>query len=172
LENDEMRNKKRIAAFSLVELVIVIVIIGIIAAIAVPRIGRGAKGATDAAVRASLTTLRNAIDLYAAEHNGKFPASDVGDTDTDFINQLTQTTDISGTVGTGAGFIYGPYLRSGLPPCPVGPNPNASGIIVGTTGPAVDEAQTTKGWVYNSSTGDLIINTDDVDDMGTQYDAY
>ncbi len=74
-----MRLQKKTAAFSLVELVIVIVIIGVIAAIAVPRIGRGAKGAADSAVRANLATLRNAIDLYAVEHGGKFPASDTGD---------------------------------------------------------------------------------------------
>jgi len=167
-----MRIHKRFAAFSLVELVIVIVIIGIIAAIAVPRIGRGAKGATDAAVRASLNTLRNAIDLYAAEHNGKYPASDPGDGAAEFIDQLTLKTDIDGGVGVGLTHIYGPYIRVGLPPLPVGPNKNATGIIVGAAGPAVDEAQTTMGWVYNNTNGDLIANTDDTDDMGTQYDAY
>ncbi len=167
-----MRNKRKHAGFSLVELVIVIVIIGIIAAIAVPRIGRGAKGATESAVRANLATLRNAIDLYAAEHNGKFPASDAGDDAAVFVDQLTSKTNIAGGVGTTASHIYGPYIRNGLPPLPVGPNAGATGVIVGATGPAVDEAQTTIGWVYNNTTGDLIANTDDTDDSGVQYDAY
>jgi prepilin-type N-terminal cleavage/methylation domain-containing protein len=167
-----MLSKKRYAGFSLVELVIVIVIIGIIAAIAVPRIGRGAKGATESAVRANLATLRNAIDLYAAEHNGKFPASDVGDDDVVFIDQMTKRTDLAGGVGTTAAHKFGPYLRVGLPPLPVGPNAGPSGITVGAVAPTVDETATTIGWVYDNTTGELIANTDDTDEAGVQYDAY
>jgi prepilin-type N-terminal cleavage/methylation domain-containing protein len=63
-----MKYRSRTRGFSLVELVIVVVIIGVIAAIAVPRISRGAKGAGESALRGSLATLRNAIDMYAPEH--------------------------------------------------------------------------------------------------------
>ena len=72
-----MRSRSQTRAFSLVELVIVVVIIGVIAAIAVPRISRGAKGAGESAVRMSLTGMRNAIDMYAAEHGGAWPGQQV-----------------------------------------------------------------------------------------------
>ena len=165
-------NRRRRHAFSLVELVIVVVILGIIAAIAVPRISRGAKGAGDSAVRGSLAALRNAIDLFSAEHAGVFPGAD--GTEATLIAQLTSTTDIGGTVGSTAGVhIYGPYLRgSSFPPLEVGPNKGATGVILANTGPAVDESTTTAGWVYNFATGDLIANTDDTDESGKQYDTY
>lgn len=162
--------RKQYRAFSLVELVIVVVIIGMIAAIAVPRISRGAKGASESSVRGSLSGLRNAIDMYTAEHN-KFPGDD--GVEATLLDHLTKKTDFSGNVGTTAGtHIYGPYLRAGFPPCPVGPNAGASGVLLANTGPTVDEAQTDKGWVYNYLTGDIIANTDDTDEKSVGYDKY
>ncbi len=166
------RNTRR--AFSLVELVIVVVIIGVIAAIAVPRISRGARGAGDAALRGDLAGLRNAIDMYAAEHNGAWPGAD--GLEATFLDQLTKRTDAAGNVGTTAGtHIYGPYLRGGMPPIPVGPNIGATGIIMTTTTPiqtAVSELTTTAGWVYNYQTGEIIANTNDLDEQGVGYDTY
>ena len=165
---------KRVRAFSLVELVIVVVIIGVIAAIAVPRISRGARGAGESALRGSLAGLRNAIDMYSAEHNGAWPGAD--GLEATLVSQLTSKTDGSGTVGTTAGtHIFGPYLRSGFPPVPVGPNVGASGVIMTTTSPvatAVVEATTTAGWVYNYQTGDLCVNTNDTDEKTVGYDTY
>jgi prepilin-type N-terminal cleavage/methylation domain-containing protein len=164
-----IRSPKR--AFSLVELVIVVVIIGIIAAIAVPRISRGAKGAGDSALRGSLASLRNAIDMYAAEHGGAFPGAD--GTEATLVDQLTKKTNFSGATGTGAGYDFGPYLRRGFPPAPVGPTAGvASGVEMTTTTPPVaDETKNTKGWVYNYQTGEIVVNTDDTDAAGDQYDT-
>jgi len=159
-------------AFSLVEVVIVIVIIGVIAAIAVPRISRGAKGAGDAAVRGSLAALRNAIDLYSAEHGGALPGAD--GVEATLKDQLMKKTDVGGNVGNVAGtHIYGPYLRgNGFPPLEVGPNKGASAIDMQLAGPAIDETKTTVGWCYNYKTGDIIANTDDQDENGKTYDKY
>jgi prepilin-type N-terminal cleavage/methylation domain-containing protein len=161
-----IRSKPR--AFSLVELVIVVVIIGVIAAIAVPRISRGAKGAGESALRGSLASLRNAIDMYAAEHGGAWPGAD--GTEATLLRQLTERTDAGGA----AGGNLGPYLRRGFPAVPVGPNAGtAKGVLlVITTPPGVDEAQDTKGWVYNYQTGELVANTDDPDDNGDTYSTY
>lgn len=167
-----MNIRNRTRAFSLVELVIVVVILGIIAAIAVPRISRGSRGAGDSSLRSSLAALRNAIDLYYAEHGGTYPGAD--GLEATLIDQLTKKTDASGNVGTTAGVhIYGPYLRgNAFPPVQVGPNRTATGILMANTGPTVNEAQTTKGWVYNYVTGDLIANTDDTDENGKAYNTY
>ncbi len=168
------RRTSNARAFSLVELVIVVVIIGVIAAIAVPRISRGAKGAGESALRGSLAGLRNAIDMYSAEHGGAWPGAD--GLEATLVSQLINKSDASGAVGTTAGVhIYGPYLRRGFPPTPVGPNVGASGVIMTTTVPiatAVVEATTTAGWVYNYQTGEIIVNTVAADEGSVLYNTY
>lgn len=165
---------RRTRAFSLVELVIVVVIIGVIAAIAVPRISRGAKGANESALRGDLAGLRNAIDMYSAEHGGAWPGAD--GLEATLVSQLTLKTDASGNTGTTPGVhIYGPYLRRGFPPATVGPNIGAQGVIMTTAADlttAVDELTTTAGWVYNYQTGDIIVNTTATDESSTAYNTY
>ena len=154
----------RTRAFSLIELVIVIVIIGIIGAIAIPRMSRGAQGAADGALTANLARLRNAIDLFQAEHAGTYP--DLVTTP----NQLLQFTDDTGAVSaTKTGnYIYGPYLRT-IPALPIGAKKGSSGIAA-ATGAGV-------GWIYDATNGTIKANTTDTspveaDAKGTLYSAY
>jgi hypothetical protein len=105
--------------------------------------------------------------MYAAEHSGAWPGAD--NLETTLLRQLTEKTDVSGA----AGGTFGPYLRRGFPPCPVGPRTGDSGVILAATGPAVAEATAGKGWVYNSATGEIIVNADDLDESGNiNYDDY
>lgn len=167
-----MNNLRKTSAFSLVELVIVVVIIGVIAAIAVPRISRGAKGAGDAALRGSLAGLRNAIDMYAAEHGGVFPA---GADQAAIEDKLTKLTDAAGNVGTTAGtHIYGPYLRGGFPPAPVGANKGKKTIKIVTGDPVASAATeaTGEGWIYSTDTGKIIVNTVATDENTVAYSSY
>jgi len=160
-----MRLTRKERGFSLVELVIVIVIIGIIAAIAVPRISRGAKGASDSALRGDLTALRNAIDLYSAEHNGSFP------TVADFEDQLTTYSNAAGScVDTkDATHIFGPYLKS-IPGLPV--LGNGTGGAIGDTGVAAADAADI-GWLYTAASGDIVANTGTAEDESeTAYSDY
>ncbi len=166
-----MKTKTR--AFSLVELVIVVVIIGVIAAIAVPRISRGARGAGESALRGNLASLRNSIDMFSAEHNGAWPGAD--GTEATLITQLTEKTNVSGTT-SGGNIIYGPYLRTGFPGVPVGPNVGENGVMMSTAADlttVVDEiTDTTIGWIYNYQTGDIIVNTDDTSEAGDGFETY
>jgi len=147
--------------FSLLEVVIVVAIIAILAAIGIPRMSRGSAGAADAALVADLTILRNAIDLYAAEHSGRFPTVD------GVADQLTQYTDISGEAQASKDttHYYGPYLRS-IPPAPVGINKGSTGIN--------DIGGDDIGWVYNENTGSIRVyaNVLDKDDSGKRYINY
>jgi prepilin-type N-terminal cleavage/methylation domain-containing protein len=147
--------------FSLLEVVIVVAIIAILAAIGIPRMSRGAKGASDSALTGDLATLRNAIDLYAAEHGGAFPT--VASVNT----QLTQYTDINGGVNAAkdTAHIYGPYMRS-IPPLPVG-GKKGNSAIADANGPGV-------GWIYSATGGTIKANTADaeIDEAGKQYNAY
>ncbi len=155
------RMAKRSRGFSLLELVIVVSIIGIIAAIAIPRFSRATAGASDAALTGDLAVMRNAIDMFAAEHGGTFPALAT------IVAQLTTYTNAGGTANATktTSYIYGPYLRK-VPALPVGAKKGQTGID--------DEVGATIGWIYTAATGDIKAATADseVDATGTKYNAY
>ena len=155
-------DKRRISrGFSLLEVVIVVAIIAILAAIGIPRMSRGSRGAGDSALRADLAVLRNAIDLYAAEHQGTYP------TTSGIVNQLTQYTDSSGAVSASktTTHIYGPYIRD-IPTLPVGSHKGDSGIA--------DANAAGVGWIYVSTTGSIKSNTvaSEQDDTEKAYSDY
>lgn len=147
--------------FSLLEVVIVVAIIAILAAIGIPRMSRGSKGANDAALSGNLSVLRNAVDLFAAEHGGSYPTA------ANVTNQLTQYTDALSAVSATktATHIYGPYIRS-IPPLPVGTRKTQTGIA------AADANDV--GWIYDDGTGAIRANTmaGEEDDTGKLYSAY
>ena len=152
--------RTRRGGFSLLEVVIVVAIIAILAAIGIPRMSRGSKGAGDSALSGDLAVLRNAIDLYAAEHGGSLPTNDIA-------NELTQYTTALGVVSSvkTTTAIYGPYIRS-IPPVPVGDNKGKTGIGSVPSDPNA-------GWVYDSGTGTIYANTGALaDDTGTAYTDY
>jgi general secretion pathway protein G len=149
-------------AFSLIELVIVVVIIGIIAAIAVPRMSRGAAGAADSALNANLAVLRQAVELFQAEHGGVYPKF------ADMPTALLQYSDVLGTTFSAtktATCLYGPYLRA-VPALPVGADKGKTSFIATYTAG--------NGWVYTESTGAFIANCPDaeVDARGVKYNTY
>jgi prepilin-type N-terminal cleavage/methylation domain-containing protein len=157
----------RSRGFSLLELVIVVVIIGIIAAIAIPRMSRGTAGAADSALTGDLAVLRNAVDLFAAEHDGKFP------TTADFAKQLTMYTDSFNTTAPVASkdkdHPFGPYIRA-VPKLPVGANKGKDGVT--GSGPAGTDA--TAGWYYEEATGKIVANcaATEVDSTEKKYSDY
>ena len=145
----------------MLELVIVVAIIAILAAMGIPRMSRGARGASDSALGGDLATLRNAIDLYATEHVGVYPAAD------EIADQLTKYTNAGGTTNATktTDFIYGPYLRA-IPPLSVGAKRGKTGIA------AVDGADV--GWIYDAKEGTIRANTTDAetDETGKAYKTY
>lgn len=154
--------RKQVCGFSLLEVVIVVAIIAILAAIGIPRMSRGSKGAGDSALQANLAVLRNAIDLFSAEHQGTYPAL------LTFSDQLTQYTTSAGSAQAtkDATHIYGPYLRS-VPALPVGTYKGATDLA------AVYTADPNIGWVYVAGSGDIIANTNtEADDKGVLYNTY
>lgn len=156
------------------------VIIGIIAAIAVPRISAGTMRSDESALVADLTTLRNAIDRYAAEHQGAFPgaaADGMGgavNSETSFLNQLLKYSDSQGLAAPtkGGANPFGPYLRR-MPPLPVGANKNKTTVSIDTANSPPVVVVGSFGWVYNPTTGEIIANSDDANRDGTRaYDEY
>lgn len=58
---------------AITELVVALVVLAAIAALAVPRLVRAESHDPAASVRGDLAVLRNAIELYAADHDGSYP---------------------------------------------------------------------------------------------------
>jgi hypothetical protein len=104
-------------------------------------------------------TLRSQIGLYRANHLNTYP------TITDnALPQLTSTTDVNGNIGTGAAFIYGPYLDR----IPVNPfNSLATVGPVPTPGmpPATGDGK--YGYEYDVTTGNIF-----PDHTGWTYRVY
>jgi type II secretory pathway pseudopilin PulG len=163
---------------SLVELAVAVVIIGLVAMSAVPRFGQASTSNPDLDARESANVLRLAIEMYYHEH-GAYPGRR-GDgvhepgTEQAVINQLTKYTDAGGRVSLSksASYCYGPYLRRGIPPCPVQPHAGQVGVLLVGDRPAYHEVATAAGWVYNCQTGDIALNSNATDASGAPYDRY
>ena len=155
--------------FSLIELVIVVVIIGIIGAIAIPRMSRGAAGATDSSLKANLAVLRNAVDLYAAEHGGTYPTllqmQEPSFSESGAGNPLLDYTNAAGVcnaTGT-AEYIFGPYLRA-IPTRPVDVPAVGTDLFAAAGG--------TSHWAYDEDTGKVWANTTASDVKTIAYSNY
>ena len=134
--------------FTLVELVVVVMIIGILVAIAAPKMLNIMGDATDNSVRMSLNVLRDAIESHATQNAGAYP----DDTDeTAFKTALK------------------PYLRGTFPKSTVGTQ--TADVKISAADPLV--ADGTTAWMYNGTTGEIIINcTDNSEDGVTGYDEF
>ena len=117
------------AGFSLVELVVVVLIMGIMAAVAAPRLFNKIDDAENSSARQSLSVVRAAIDQYALNNNGSYPADPSAEA---FVTA---------------------YLKGSFPTVPAGNNL----VTTGTSALAVDSGDT-NSWLYNSNTGELRLN--------------
>lgn len=168
-------------AFTLVELVVVVLILGIIAAVAVPRVIRSTSSAGESALKQDLAAIRSAIELYASDHGGIFPGANAdglgnnAGSEEAFKNQLTSYTKADGNASADKDptFPFGPYLRKPFPKAPIGPNVGTDDVKIETTGVLLDGADETTAWRYDTTTGEFILNSNDVSSDGaTNYDAY
>lgn len=122
--------KKR-SGFTLIELVIVVLVLGIIAAVAAPKLFDVTTDARENTTRQSLTTIRNAIELYRASSGVYPPAS---------------------TIAT----ALRPSLSGGTFPSPqVGSHMDNNSVrsFTGTF-----SSSGTNGWAYNETTGEFFVN--------------
>lgn len=71
-------NPRRRSGFTLMEVLLVLAILGVIMAMVVPQLlGRQQKANIDAA-KLSIKGLEQALDLYALDHDGEFPMTNIG----------------------------------------------------------------------------------------------
>lgn len=154
-------------AFSLVEIIAVVMILGILTLIALPLVGDINTSTGEAALRGNVASLRSAIELYANQHNGLYPAaagdgSNAAGTEAAFIAQLAQYSNAAGVVSAtkSASHPYGPYLKLGIPSVTTGPLTGNNQINVTAGGAALTpDGSPTKGWKYSHVTGQIICNS-------------
>ncbi len=68
-----MKSRK---AVTLVELLIVVLILAALSAITIPRVTQSAQNARDKACTTNIGIINNAIEMYASDQGGIYPASD------------------------------------------------------------------------------------------------
>lgn len=168
-------------AISLVELIVVVVILGVVAALAIPRFSRGAVNPGEADLKTDLAVLRTAIEMYFHDHGafpGQRPAGAKGaeaGTAAAFVRQLTEYTNADGWASATpeARFCYGPYLRDGVPRCPVSEGGVSAGVhVIGGEAVPGYAPGIEAGWIYNRETGYISANAPGVDTQGVRYDSY
>lgn len=153
-------------AFSMIEIVIVVLIIGLLAAIAIPRFSMGAMNSRELAMFQNLRILRNAFEVFSAEHGQRYPAfrgdgANAAHTEAAFLTQLLNFSDVRGNTNAtrDAAHPFGPYLRRRIPAQTFGPHVDETAvkILTGTTAPVYDAAGN-YGWIYNDTSGEIIPN--------------
>ena len=152
--------------FTLVELLIVVVILGVLAAIAIPQFSASTDDSKAAALDATLSNLRTAIELYYQQH-GSYPSAVAAggsfgavDTEAAFVAQLVKYTSATGAASNtkDATYKYGPYLKKST--VPTDPIKNVATVEVVTTGTLGMTATSGDpgGWKFDNKTGQLIVN--------------
>lgn len=152
--------------FTLVELLIVVVILGVLAAIAIPQFSASTDDSKAAALDATLSNLRTAIELYYQQH-GSYPSAVAAggafgaiNTEAAFRDQLVNYTSAAGAASTtkDATYKYGPYLKKST--IPADPIKNVATVEVITTGTLGMTATSGDpgGWKFDNKTGQLIVN--------------
>ena len=121
-------------AFTLVELVVVILILGILAGVAAPKLLDTSGFATENGVRQTLAVVRDAIELYAASHDGTLPG---------------QSDNLPGDLAD--------YMRGAFPTSPVGAQDNSVGYtsLIDING----DAAPSTSWKYSITSGEFICNS-------------
>lgn len=150
-------------AFSLVELMIVVAILGILAAIVVPTFQGNVIKAKESAAKDNLRILRNAIEVYTAQHDGVPPGYKNGNPS----NTVTNTYLREQLIETGN------YL-SDIPENPFNNYKLVNVVQNGQdfpTEPTGDEAPPF-GWVYKAATKEIRLNWLGTDAGGTAYFDY
>jgi len=136
----------RRGGFTLIEVLMVVAVLAIIAGVVVPQVTTVMDDARNAALLKDLREFTFAIERYRMEHNGGAP---------DLIQdekliQLLQTTDADGNLGSGPGYVYGPYLLT----VPRNSLNNVARVFRVNSAPP-SNLTSRVGWVYHPASGQI-----------------
>lgn len=170
-----LRRRFRGAAASIVEITIAIVILGVVAALAIPQLSRADSPGPGPDVRARLTILRTAIELYHKDHGG-YPCQDsvhaAGTTGPAGGGSVDESP--ARAAADSAAFLRaaGPYLRGGVPRSPLRLRPGPAKVYIAAGDVAEAIATIDADWIYNADTGYIFANSPRSDEQGVRFDRY
>lgn len=186
-----LRLRTRQRGFTLVELLIVVIILAILAAIVIPQFSNATTDTQESALDTNLGSLRNAIELYKAQHltypgavattGGTCAAPGVKGTGAAneaqaFLDHLLMYSDRDGntcSIGDSVTFKYGPYIRKSLPVDPIRRKGSVVGeIVVTSTGAPIAPTADTGGWAYDTRSGQIVMNSNANDSRGRPYSSH
>ncbi len=156
--------------FTLIEILIVVMVLGILAMVIVPQITVSTTDAKNSTLETNLTAIRNAIELYYVQHNSTYPgmttaagvaiAADWATASpAPTVSQLTQFTEVDGTVSTTktADAKFGPYIKADT--LPENPFNNKTDVKCGDSAIiTVTTTDGTTGWMYYPQIGKILPN--------------
>lgn len=145
-------------AFTLIEILIVVSILGILSAIVFPEFQAHAQQSREAAAKDTLRILRNAIELYAGQHNSVAPGYQP-----------------SNPSNAGQPAFYIQMVSEYLSDKPKNPFNGRYGIIVINSGevfPAAPLDTDMFGWIYEPATKTIKLNWSGTDSEGNAYFDY
>ena len=144
-------------AFTLAEILIMVAILGILASLVIPTFQSHAAEAKEAAAKDNLRILRNAIELYAAQHNG-IPPGYLGN----IVISVPHYVALRNQLTNG-------YLTN----FPANPFNDLQVANVLPTGSAFPEQATgAYGWIYNPSLKAIKLDWPGIDSQGVNYFDY
>jgi len=113
--NNNMVRLNSSRGFTLIELLVVIAIIGLLSSVVLASLNSARGKGRDARRKADLQQIRNALELYASDHNGQYPC--------EVASKCTgQSVNANGKIGEGSGLdtLLAPYFPT-IPHDPAGP---------------------------------------------------
>lgn len=154
--------------FTLIEMIIVVIIMGILAAVIIPQIAVTTGDAQLSTLQTDLTAMRNAVEIYYAQHNSTYPGAlditggapaDDAAAATAFVQQLTRYTNAGGVVSDDVdrtNFPFGPYIKGGA--LPENPYNNLDTVHLDRTETdiTVKASDGSTGWKFYTLTGVLM----------------
>jgi len=149
---------KTCSAFSFVELMIVVAILGILAAIVFPEFQGHTQRAKEAAAKDNLRILRQAIERYAAEHNGVPPGYPSNNPKAPATYPALYLALVSG------------HYLSEIPANPL--NNLSTVLMIQDKDFFPAEATGTYGWMYKPKTHEIRLDYPNTDTSGTLYFTY
>ncbi len=140
--------------FTLIELMIVVAIIGILAAIAIPRFAQMLEKSREGATKGYLGALKSAVSVYYGDAQGVWPTT----LQTFSAYAFSRYLDNIAAVKATGSFVVGAT------------NPTGN-LVTMTTGTSVPVAAAT-GWLYDSTFGDVYVNSTVKDSKQIPYSFY
>jgi prepilin-type N-terminal cleavage/methylation domain-containing protein len=140
--------------FTLIELMIVVAIIGILAAIAIPRFAQMLEKAREGSTKGNLGSIKSAASIYYGDTQGVWPTTLQSFTGYAFSKYLDNISPVK---------VTGQFV--------VGATSPAGSLVTMTTQSGVPASSQT-GWLYDSTFGNVFVNSTVQDSKQIPYSFY